>query len=465
MSILTSHLPIWSKGYEETNFPILDTSEMADIVVAGGGLCGLMSAYLLAKAGKKVIVIEMNRLGNDVSGHTTAKITVLHGLIYNELVDKFDQKTAGDYLSSNLAGLEKIVEIAKQEKIDCDLQKSDSYIYTERPDNIEGLKKEANLLTKLGLTPSFLETNDIPTSIYSIKIPGQFIFNPKKFMLGLADKIVKLGGKIYEETTALDITDGDMQKVITENGEVTCSQVVVATHFPFYDKGLFFTRLYPMRSYAVAVKTDRKLAGMYYCIDGNGHSFRNYALDNDNYIIIGGGSHKAGQADDTRKFYQDLSHYSESAYPESRIEFSWSTQDNHTPDDLPYVGWVPKSKNVLMATGFGGWGMSNGAMSAMLMSDLILKGHSPWEELYSPSRKDIAASIGEFIKENANVAKEFVESILPQEQKTNGKCTHLGCTVGLNLAEGTWDCPCHGSRFFENGEVLHGPAVKPLKKD
>jgi Rieske Fe-S protein len=325
-----------------------------------------------------------------------------------------------------------------------------------------------------------------------------FIKFRRQFLLSLAGKIPGDGSHIFEQTKAIDIENDTTLSVVTGNGKkVTASSVVIATHYPFYDGyGLYFTRLYPERSYIIAVKTKEKFPeGMFITAEDPGRSLRSQEYEGGEMVLVGGEHHKTGQGGNMTNHYINLKSFAEKIYELEDIMFRWSAQDYTTADEVPYTGRLTSNtKNIYVATGFRKWGMTNSTVSAMIIKDMIVNGESPWEELYSPSRLTPGASAKNFVVENANVAKELVASKLSpvpdnfviapgraQIMEINGQktgvyrdekgethlvdttCTHMRCELKWNSAEKTWDCPCHGSRFTINGAVIDGPAITPLK--
>lgn len=486
---------VWLDTTPDTYFGALKEDLTVDICVVGGGMAGLMIAYMLFEAGYKVAVLEAGKIVEDVTARTTAKITSQHGDIYRYLIKNFGEARAKMYADANQAGLRKVVSIIIENKVDCDLMKQSAYLYTEKYRNVPILKKEAESAGRLGLQASFTENTPLDFIKGAVEFKNQAQFHPRKFLLFLAKKISG-NGFVFENTRALNIKDGE---VITDKGSVRAKKIVVATHFPFYDKSRFYAKLFPHRSYVLGLKLKSETPeGMYFSIDGDRNTIRSYYTGKESYLLVGGGTEKAGEDTDTLKHYEEVGQYAKARFKIDRVEYHWFTQDNRTADKVPYIGKMPNTENVYVATGFGGWGMTTSAVSAIIISDLILGRVNPWISLFDPARKGRIKSAKMLLGENARLASHLLRRRFrkhPFELPTgfeegegkiikvkgkkvavykdkNGaihaispKCTHMGCTVNWNNVEKTWDCPCHGSRYNYDGKVIHGPAQKDLKKE
>lgn len=490
----------WIDTTPDTDYQPLQDNIEVDVVIVGGGITGITTATFLKEAGKTVAILESNKVIKNVTGHTTAKITSLHGLIYHDLSQRFGEENAARiYANANQAAIERIASLVEQRNISCDFQRTEMYVYTELMDHLDAVEKEVEDAQRIGLPVSLVKETPLPFNIEgAVRLENQAQFHPRKYLLALAEDIPKDGSYIFEQTRALDIIDDDPCVVVTDKGEIKASKVVIATHFPFYDKGFFYARLYPYYSYALGIRIKGEIPeGMYFTQDGDEFAIRNQPTENGPILVISGGNHKVGQGGDILVRYKNLEKHSRERFDVESINYYWSTEDYDTPDRVPYIGKSPSSENVYMASGFGGWGMTNGTLSAMIVSDLILERENPWAPFYNPSRIDLRASSRGIIAENVNVMKEFGKGFLVRSKreelaslhKGEGKkividhkevaaykdeqeklyvvspiCTHLSCVVNWNNAERTWDCPCHGSRFNYDGKIIHGPALRKLKK-
>nr|WP_236784649.1 FAD-dependent oxidoreductase [Alteribacter salitolerans] len=493
--------PFWRKESETTEYPALTDNTDCDVAVVGGGIAGITTAYLLQKEGKNVVLIDAGKLINGTTGHTTAKITSQHGLFYDELINHFGKEKARHYYDANQEGLEFIEELVNELSIDCDFSHEDAFVFTQDPDEIFKIKKEDEAYQQLDINGGLIDEKTLPFyTRAAIVMRDQAQFHPVKYLNALTDAFIKAGGTVYENTTASDVKTGDRPAVITREGhEITCDHVVAASHFPFYDgMGFYFARMHAERSYSLAVKTSKPItSGMYINAEDPKRSIRCTPAEDGYLMIIGGEKHKTGQGIDTSKHYDALAAYSREMFPDAEILYRWATHDLITMDKLPYIGHITeRHKNIFVATGFHKWGMTNGTIAAKIIRDGILEKENTYRELFTPHRMKADPGIKEFVKENANVAKYFVKGkaemvrrkpedlasdeggVVTVKGKRAGAykdpdgllhavdttCTHMGCECEWNDGDRTWDCPCHGSRFNVQGEVIEGPADKPLRK-
>jgi glycine/D-amino acid oxidase-like deaminating enzyme/nitrite reductase/ring-hydroxylating ferredoxin subunit len=497
--------PIWRESCVLPKYPTLNGNEETEVVVVGGGITGITTAYLLAKEGVQVYLLEAGNVVNGTTGHTTAKITAQHGIIYDRLISHFGVERAKLYFRSNEMAGRFIHDFIKQNHIHCNYEPHDAYLYAETEEGIKKLEKEANAYEQLGINGYLTEKlpYDIPHK-KALVMKGQAHFHPLKYLEALLKECEKKGVKIFENTTATDIKESNRDKkttVITENGyEVNADFAVCCTHFPFFDgMGFYFTRMMAERSYVLAVKTKNNFPeGMYLSVDETVRSYRSILSNGERIVLVGGESHQTGQGIPTHLHYEALLNDAKKTFDLDRVLYRWSAQDLITLDKVPFIGKLTESHDsIFVATGYRKWGMTTGTLAAHLITDLILKKENPFEELYTPQRFQADPSdIKQFIKENADVAKHFVSGKMERPAKNprslkvdeggvvtqNGKrcgayrdedgglhivdttCTHLGCEVEWNSGDRTWDCPCHGSRFKYDGTVVEGPAIKPLKK-
>jgi glycine/D-amino acid oxidase-like deaminating enzyme/nitrite reductase/ring-hydroxylating ferredoxin subunit len=489
----------WMASTKKPDYSVLDKDIKADAAIVGGGISGITTAFLLKSEGLKVAIIEADRILQGTTGHTTAKVTSQHSLIYHKLINQMGEEKAKQYAQSNEWAIDFIDNISKEHNIDCDFERCPAYVYTANDMYVKNIENEAKAAQKLGIKADYLEEIPVPGIVKAaVRFDNQARFHPLKYLIALAEKIQGDGSYIFEHTRAVDLEKGNLCSVITEKGhKVIASHVFIASHFPFYDgMGFYFTRLYPDRSYVIAVKIKEKYpGGMYITAEDPGRSLRSQSSGEEELVLVGGEHHKTGQDGDTLKHYENLKSYAEQTFQVLDIPYRWSTQDYSTADGVPYAGYLTSNTpNIYVSTGFGKWGMTNSTVSAAIIKDLIIKGESPWEPVYNPSRFTPAASAKKFIIENVNVAKELVTGKLasiPDDvkiEKGEGKsieiegkkvgayrdqegtlhvvdttCTHMGCELQWNSAEKTWDCPCHGSRFTYEGDIVEGPALKNIR--
>jgi len=502
---LSHHPESYWRTHPTPHFPPLTEDLKTEVGVIGGGIVGILTAYLLAKAGKQVALIEARDLLSGVTGHTTAKITAQHSIIYNELIHTFGKEKARLYYEANIEGLDLLQHTAEDLGIECDWEKKDAVVYATTEKGVQQIEKEARAYEKLGidgiLTKGQLE--ELPFDVKAaLTMQRQAQFHPIKFLTPLIEEIKRLGGKIYEQTRAVRLLK-DETTVRMENGaKLDCEKVVVATHYPFNDfNGLYFSKLSISRSYAIAAKVNSPIPeGMYISAESPTRSLRSVRNENgEELLLIGGDSHQTGKSKSaTQEHYRNLEEYGKKWFDVQEIPYHWSAQDMTTLDKVPYIGQMTHSStDILVATGFQKWGIAMGAIAGKLLSDLILEKANVYADLFTPTRGKLKMKdIQQFTKKNTSVGKDFVAtkakrpSMTPEDLNldegglvfVNGKkaggyrdkhghvhlvkttCTHLGCGLNWNDAERSWDCSCHGSRFSYEGEVLEGPAVKPLEK-
>ncbi|MEA2333189.1 MAG: hypothetical protein QOH58_3327 [Thermoleophilaceae bacterium] len=487
---------LWLDTVDRAPRPALLADVHADVCVVGAGITGLSAALELARTGASVTVLEGRFVGAGATGYTTAKLSSLHGLSYARLEGSLGGDAARVYGEANERGIARAFELAGELGIDCELRRKPNLTYSESPADRGRIEAETEAAQRAGLPATLVEDSDLPYPIASaVRFADQAQFHPVKYLQGLAAALEGLGVRIHEGTLAVSVDAGAPCRVRTEGGRtVTAGSVVVATHLPFLDRGLYFARCHPERSYVVAAPYEgtAATAGMYLSTESPAHSIRTHTVGAHTWLLVGGESHKTGQADE-RQRYDRLEGWARERFgvePAMR----WATQDHMPADGVPYIGPVdPISKNVYVATGFRKWGLAMGIAASELLASWVEGRDHVWRELFDTRRVRPRASAGALLRENLNVALHFVgdrlvkragvESIGPGEGRVVGaglgqravyrdgdgtlhalsaRCTHLGCIVSWNSGEQTWDCPCHGSRFAASGEVIAGPAVKPL---
>lgn len=493
--------PYWRDTVQLPTHQKLAKNLNVDVAIVGGGITGITAAYLLSKEGLNVALADSDVLLNGTTGHTTAKITVQHDIIYDELIQHFGAEQAKHYYEANLSGLEFIRETVNEKNIECDFTTEDAILYAVSDESMKKLIKEKEAYEKLGIPFEF--TDKIPLDIEmqgALIVKNQAQFHPLKYLHTLVQEMSQAGVQIFEKTVIIDVKGTeDEPKLITNEGfEITCQHVISASHFPFFDgNGFYFARMYADRSYVVSAKTSKPYpGGMFLSVDEPKRSLRSANDSGETVVIIGGEGHKTGQVKDTARLYENLEAFGETVFGLKEITHKWSAQDLFTLDKVPYIGNLTSNhKNIYTATGFHKWGMTNGTFAALMLRDLIVKKESLYLDLFTPSRFQSDPSVKEFLKQNADVAKHLISGKInppskrPQDLKANegspvmfqGKragaykdekgvlhlvdttCTHLGCEVEWNNGDRTWDCPCHGSRFSYSGDVIEGPADKPLK--
>jgi glycine/D-amino acid oxidase-like deaminating enzyme/nitrite reductase/ring-hydroxylating ferredoxin subunit len=492
---------LWLGTTAETAYPALDRSVSADVAVVGGGIAGITAAYLLTRAGRSVAVVDAKRIVHGATGYTTAKITAAQGTTYTDVRKGFGAEGARVYADANRTALERIAEIVDADRIDCEFERKPNYVYCETPDERSTVTHEVEAARAAGLGGELVEETPLPFPVEcAFRLDGQAQFHPRKFLLRLAELVSAEGGHVFEETRVTGVKEDGSLRVVTEHGEIRTRDVVLATHLPILDRGFFFAKAHPDRSYALAcrVRPDQDPHGMYINVSPPTRSVRTARDDGGLLLVLSGEGHKPGAEPDTEARYRALEDFARTHWGSNDFPFRWSTQDYNAVDKVPYVGRLTRrSDHVYVATAFKKWGMTNGVAAALILTDLILGRENPWAALYDSKRLKPLASAPAFVKENASVARHFfgdrlsrgdttaADELSPGDGKTlkvDGKktaayrdvagtlhllspvCTHMGCHVNWNPAEQSWDCPCHGSRFAGDGRVIQGPAVKDLAR-
>ncbi len=495
--------PYWADSAALPTFAKIERDQRVDVVVIGGGLTGLTAAYLLAAAGKTVALVERGRCAQVDTGHTTAHLTMVTDTRLSDLVSRFGRNHAQAVWDAGLAAIAQIDSIIREQQIDCAFEWVDGYLHAPAGhasrSQADSFKEEAALAVDLGFDAAFADTVPLVGGP-GIRYENQARFHPRKYLAGLARAITARGGHIYEHSEVEEFCEKPLG--VKVNGcTVTCDDIMVATHNPLVGVSsttsatLFQTKLALYTSYVVAGRVPHgevpdallwDTADPYHYMRIDPH--RDYDL-----VIFGGEDHKTGQAPDTTACYERLERTLTALMPNVEISHRWSGQVIETPDGLPYIGQM--ADHQYAATGFAGNGMTFGTLGAMLASDAILGRRNPWAELFDPGRAAIRRGLWEYIKENADYPYYLVRDrfagaegrSLRSVKRGQGKvierdganvaayrdesgkttlrsatCPHMGCLVGWNEAERTWDCPCHGSRFEPNGQVIAGPAESPL---
>ena len=430
---------IWAAtaGPEPGPTKTLDRDVTTDVLVIGGGMAGMLCAYMLTQAGCPCVVAEAKRVGSGVTQNTTAKVTAQHGLIYDQIIKREGTEKARRYYEANQAAVEGLRELARA--VPCDFEDRTAYVYAEgTPENLE---RELSAYERLGIPHQVISEAPVPVANRgALGMEGQAQFNPLKLLYGLMPAV-----DVYEHAF---VTGVDGNTAHTDHGSITADHVVFATHYPLVNiPGLYFMKLHQERSYALALQGVPPVDGMYIG-EGGGFSFRTYQ----DYLLIGGGGHRTGQGPTPDEGYAKIRRFVGQTCEQPAERYAWATQDCMSLDKMPYIG-VHRAANPrwYVATGFSKWGMTGSFVAAQAIADLILRGESAVEDLFSPRRSMLHPSLF------SNLGVSAVDLVKPGK-----RCSHMGCSLAHNDVEDSWDCPCHGSRFDEAGEVLDGPATKPI---
>lgn len=419
------------------SFEKLDGDRKTDVLIIGGGMAGVLCAYALSKKGVDYLLVEADRIGQGVTGCTTAKITAQHGLIYDALISKYGTEKARMYLEANLLAVQRYREWCAQ--IDCDFAQKDNFVYASE---MKKLEIELLALEKLGYPAQFVK--DVPLPLKTAGAVGfacQAQFHPLKFLAGIAK-----GLRIYEHTR---VTGYDGKAFLTEHGRITARKAIVATHFPIFNKhGLYPLKQYQHRSYVLALKNAAAVPGMYVDEKETGLSFR-MAGD---MLLLGGGDHRTGKQGGN---WAELEQFAKVHWPGAQIQARWAAQDCMSLDGVPYIGpYSRHAPDIFVATGFNKWGMTSSMVAAQILCDQVQDRENPFAPVFSPQRSIWHAQLA------LNALETTVNLLTP----TRPRCPHLGCALKWNKTEHSWDCPCHGSRFSAQGVLLDNPATADMKK-
>ncbi len=495
----------WTATVTPPEYPVYQGNDSCDVAVVGGGLTGITAAMFLAEKGLKTVILEANKIGSGTTSKTTAKITVQHGLKYRQYIRGIGVENTFLYYKANTIGFDIIKNIINTNNIDCDYTCSSAYVYTEEEKHIHKIENEKKAYDKIGLNSFITNQCKLPFPIKAaLVVPDQAYFHPLKYLYALADIFTKNNGKIYEQSQVKTIDKEPPCAVHVNDGTLHAKYIILATNYPFIDMpGYYFLRVYQMRSYLTQTAVaDYDIEGMYINTGNPVNTIRSHVSGNTHHLLLGGYNHKTGHNKNERPIFDKISELKKSKFPHSRnnISYEWSTQDSVTLDHIPYIGTLSgQTPNVFIATGYDKWGMTNSAAAAMMIACRITGEKHPvmdTKELFSPARFTPGAAAKEFIILGADAVREYTVQnlIIPQGDlkkiktgeakilRINGhivaiyrkkdgsinafdaRCTHRLCPLKYNQEENSWDCPCHGSRFDMEGNVITGPAVVPLKR-
>ncbi|HVZ41319.1 MAG TPA: FAD-dependent oxidoreductase [Candidatus Kapabacteria bacterium] len=498
---------IWMATAEIAPRSPLPSDMHADVCIVGAGIAGLTTAYMLAREGWSVVVLEMKSIGGGMTGRTTAHLT-------NAVDDRYYliehlHGTAGSHMTaeSHTAAINCVETIVEKENIACDFERLDGYLFAPPGDDGGNLRRELAAAHDAGLASVEMVAR-APMVFFDtgpcLRFPRQGQFHPLKYLAGLAEAVERRGGRIYTGTRVTTVQGGETARVETESGHtVTAGAVVVATNVPINDRIAVHIKQAPYTTYALGATVPHGTVAraLYWDTLDPYHYVRLYSLPDNpgtDLLIVGGEDHRAGQADDGETRLQRVAAWARERFPMiQNVEYYWSGQVLEPVDGVAFIGRNPgNEENVYIATGDSGMGMTHGTIAGILLTELIAGRRHPWAALYDPSRRTLRAT-GEFLRENLNVAAQYAEDYLTGGDvgsaddliagegallrqglikvaayrdldgtlyQCSAECPHLGCVVHWNSLEKTWDCPCHGSRFDPYGRVLRGPATQDLER-
>ncbi len=428
------HQSVWEEPSKMSDFPQFEGNATTDVLIIGGGLCGILCAYHLQKAGVQYILVEKNRIFDGTSKNSTGKITSQHGLIYSKLARIYGMETASMYLRANENAIKAYADMCTD--IDCDFEYKNAYIYSVSSQR--NIEKETEVVNRLGKRAKFVQNTELPFDIRgSICFENQAQFNPYKFAANITKEL-----NIYENAFVHELTP---TAAYIGNGCIKAEKFIVASHFPFINMyGGYFLKLYQHRSYMSSYSNAPLLNGMYADDNLSGISLRSYGKS----LILCGSGHRTGQGG---KAWKGLNDFVSRYYPAAVQEYRWAAQDCMSLDSMPYIGRYSNIiPNMYVASGFNKWGITSSMVSAQILTDLVCDRENQYSSIFSPQRKMHLPTLG------ANAFKSTVNMLTP----TPRRCPHLGCALKWNKAEHTWDCPCHGSRFTGKGKLIDNPAIR-----
>jgi len=441
-----------------------------------------------------VAVLEAREVGSGVTGCNTGKVSALQSTLLSTIGSHAGDEAAAVYAEASLAAVELIALLAEEESIACDLNRRPAFTYAAEREDLASVEAEAEAAKRAGLGVSTGERPDLPFSAAgAVKLEDQVEFQPTLYARGLAAAVDGGGSRVFEGTRALAVSAGTPCRVRTSGGTLSASQVVDATHFPLLDRGLFFARLDPQRSYCIAARVRGALPeGLSISAGGTTRSIRSFG----DLLVLGGEGHSAGSTKATPEAFARLERFARDHWDVEAVTHRWSAQDPVPYDHLPMIGpYSPVSPRLFVASGFMKWGLTGGTFAAMILRSLIGGQPHRWARTFDPNRLSLRSTPG-LVKPNAKVGLDMVgDRLKPAGARSSARvprgearvvrdglgkkgvyrddddglhavslrCTHLGCLVRFNSAERSWDCPCHGSRFDVDGAVLEGPAVDPLE--
>jgi glycine/D-amino acid oxidase-like deaminating enzyme/nitrite reductase/ring-hydroxylating ferredoxin subunit len=489
------HQSAWAASAAAPEFPPLSSNVHVDVVVIGAGIAGLSTAYLLARAGKSVAVLDDGPVAGGMTQQSTGHLASAHDDRYFELEKLHGLEGARLAAESHAAAIERIEAIVRKEQIECDFTRLNGFLFLAEGDGEATLQKELAAAHRAGLS-GVRRVEQTPLGP-CLLFPDQGQLHPLKYLAGLAGAITRAGGRIYCNSHADHVEGGVPGVVHVGKHVVTGDAIVVATNVPINDRLAIHPKQAPYMTYVIAARVPRASVALALAWDTGDpyHYIRLQPLEDADLLIVGGEDHKTGQAHDAAERHARLERWARERFPMmGPLEYAWGGQVMETMDYLAFIGRNPMDHdNVFVVTGDSGMGLTHGTIAGMLLTDLVFERRNPWAALYDPSRVRVRAA-AEFASENANVALQYADWLtggdvasvndIPREggaivrrglekiavyrdaqgalHEHSAVCTHLGCIVHWNGSEKTWDCPCHGSRYDPRGNVINGPANKPL---
>lgn len=493
--------PVWFADAPHIPRPRLEESLSCDVAVVGAGIAGLTTAYLLAQEGFDAVVLEAEQVCGGVTGHTTAKVSVLQGLIYGRLTGIWGEERASVYAASGRRAMQVMESWAAGFGVGDAIERAPAYTYTDDPSLTEDIASEAQAARAAGLAAEVVTDTELPFPIASaVRLDDQMQIHPRRYLLAMAERIEAAGGRIFEGTKVESLGEGARPRITVEAGHtIDAGHIVVATNMPIFDRGLFFTKMHPHRSYVLTLgSAHSSIEGMYINHGGSTRSIRSVPFGDSRLLMVGGAGHRTGTEERSDLRYEELRNFASDAFGSSEVVHAWSTQDCIPVDHLPFVGRLRhNTDNVLVATGFNKWGMTNGTIAAETLAATVAGRSDPSQGIFDSKRFVPKGALMALLKSNSVAAAYMVaDHVDPRSRGSiddlargeggvfrvsvqrvaayrdadgtlhqhSARCTHLGCVVHWNQGEASFDCPCHGSRFDRFGKVIQGPATKDLSQ-
>jgi glycine/D-amino acid oxidase-like deaminating enzyme/nitrite reductase/ring-hydroxylating ferredoxin subunit len=482
----------WNTRVVETDYARLEGDLAVDVAVIGGGIAGMTAAVLLKRSGRRVALLEARRVGRQVTGHSNAKLTSQHSLIYADLIERLGEDAAQHYADANQAALQHIATWVAEHEVDCDFERKPAYCFTQAPDRVERIEAEFEAATQLGLPASLHGETDLPYPVQAaLRFDDQAQLNPTAYVCDLAAQVAGDASHVFERSRVLEVEEGEPCAVRTEHGTVRADEVVVATNLPFVPQGEFYKKASPRAHVVVAASIDPRRApvGMYLSIDPPTHSIRTAPFGEQRVLIAVGESFAPGTVTDTEALYRELRAFVRDRFGVEEFVAHWANMDYDSQDRVPFVGRASTdNEHLWVATGFGSWGISGGTAAGMMLADAIMGRDNRWAGLFDATRMpgeaenrgqpamrqgepadprpgswdELGPGEGAVFQHGEDNPVAAYRDEAGSLHMLSAHCTHLGCHVHWNNANRTWDCECHGSTFEPEGTVIHGPAVQPL---
>jgi glycine/D-amino acid oxidase-like deaminating enzyme/nitrite reductase/ring-hydroxylating ferredoxin subunit len=490
----TSSESLWFDDLPDGAYPSLSgAGARYDVAVVGGGIAGLTTALELAEGGARVAVVEADRIGRGVTGCSTAKVTALQGSVLSTIESRHGAEKARAYAEASAFAVDRLAALVDRHGIECEMVRRPAFSYAFDDSELETVEAEHAAAARAGLPVELVDHTDLPFEVAgAVRLDEQVQVDPARYLLGLAAAVEEAGGTVFEDSRVGSVEEGSPCVLRTGEGSLTADKVVVATHYPILDRGFYFARLKPSRSYCVAMEIEGPPPeGMSISVGSNPRSIRSAG----ERLIVAGEPHETGSREASEERFGRLEEFARRHWEVRALTHRWSAQDPSAYDHLPLIGsYVPRSSRLFLATAFMKWGLGTGTFASDVLAGLILRGEHRWAAAFSPHRVSLR-SLGTLAKINLKATHLLTDRLEPaeagsvdevpagearvvrtglgktgyfrdEEGELHGvslRCTHMGCLVKFNEAERSWDCPCHGSRFDLDGSVLEGPATSPLR--